>query len=141
MKLPRSRENGLIELAEDIAGQFSPTGIVDVAHICRKKRIRVIHEHYSEGKFDGMLRLRDHEWFILCNRDSGNTPGSVRLPTRPVLANKKPSGLPVNVSTSGSSGNGAVKPSAGIGPVPFRCRHGYSLHFGRFSDREAGEIA
>jgi len=78
MQLPHSRELELVELAEDIATDYCPGGVVDPAHICRKKEIALLHENYGEGKFDGMLVLRKGIWSIICNRDSGNSSGSPR---------------------------------------------------------------
>lgn len=77
-KLQLSREIELLELGEDVANEDSVSGSVCPTRICHAKEIRLIHDSYGKGKFDGMLVHRDGEWFILCNYDNGNAPGSTR---------------------------------------------------------------
>lgn len=77
-KLQRSREAELWELSEDVANDDSATGRVCPARICSAKNIKVVHEEYGLGKFDGMLVYKNERWVILCNTDNGNTPDSAR---------------------------------------------------------------
>ena len=77
-KLQQSREAEILELSEDVANEDCVSGRVCPTRICTAKEIKVVHEYYGIGKFDGMLVYRDGDWVILCNCDSGNTPGSTR---------------------------------------------------------------
>ena len=79
-KLQQSREAEILELSEDVANEDCISGRVCPARICRskEKEIKVVHDSYGTGKFDGMLVYREGEWIILCNCDSGNTPGATR---------------------------------------------------------------
>ena len=77
-KLQLSREAEILELSEDIANEDSVSGRVCPTRICAKKGIKLVHDSYGKGKFDGMLVYRDGEWVILCNYDNGNTPGCSR---------------------------------------------------------------
>ncbi len=54
------------------------SGRVCPSRICEKKEIRLVHDSFGKGKFDGMLVHRGGEWVILCNYDNGNSPGSTR---------------------------------------------------------------
>jgi hypothetical protein len=78
LKLQPSREAEILELSEDIANDDCENGCVSPVRICRQKDIRLVHNYYGEGKFDGMLVFKSGDWIILCNCDNGNTPGSSR---------------------------------------------------------------
>ena len=77
-KLQTSREVEILELSEDVANEDCDSGRVCPTRICGTKEIRLVHDNYGNGKFDGMLVCRDRNWIILCNCDNGNTPGSTR---------------------------------------------------------------
>lgn len=77
-KLQQSREVEILELSEDVANEDCASGRVCPARICRTKEIKIVHDSYGAGKFDGMLVYRDGTWVILCNCDNGNTPGATR---------------------------------------------------------------
>lgn len=77
-KLQVSREAEILELSEDIANEDSTSGRVCPARICVGKKIKLVHDSYGNGKFDGMLVYRNGEWVVLCNCDNGNLPGSTR---------------------------------------------------------------
>jgi Zn-dependent peptidase ImmA (M78 family) len=78
LKLQRSREAEILELSSDVADEDSSAGRVSPTRICRAKDIKVAHKNYGAGKFDGMLVLSEGQWVILCNLDTGNSPGSTR---------------------------------------------------------------
>ena len=68
----------LQELCEDLAEEGYVDGIVCPTRICKKNRITLIHKKYGEDNFDGMLVFKSGKWFILCNIERGNRPGSTR---------------------------------------------------------------
>lgn len=76
--LQRDRENELLELSEDTAAESNATGRVCPTQICTAKEIKIVHDAFGAGKFDGMLVYRKGKWVILCNSDNGNAPGSTR---------------------------------------------------------------
>jgi len=78
MKLQLSRENEILEIAEDVANEDSGAGRVCPTRICRAKGVKIVHDSYGEKKFDGMLVYRSGVWMILCNTDNGNLPDSTR---------------------------------------------------------------
>jgi Zn-dependent peptidase ImmA (M78 family) len=77
-RLQLSREAEILELSEDIANEDSESGRVCPTRICGRKEIKLIHDSYGKGKFDGMLVYRNGAWVILCNCDNGNVPGCAR---------------------------------------------------------------
>ena len=72
------REAEILEHSSDVADEDAPSGRVSTARICKAKGISIVHNSYGSTKFDGMLVLRGGSWVILCNLDTGNTPGSTR---------------------------------------------------------------
>jgi len=77
-KLQLTRETEILELSEDIANEDSLSGRVCPTRICGRKQIKLVHDSYGKGKFDGMLVYRDGDWVILYNCDNGNVPGCTR---------------------------------------------------------------
>jgi len=77
-KLADAREAEILDLCEDIAREDSVSGPVSPARICATKEIKIVHDRYGAGSFDGMLVYYDSNWAIVCNCDAGNTPGSAR---------------------------------------------------------------
>lgn len=76
--LQRSREVEILELSDDVASENGSSGRVCPTRICKSKGIRIVHDSYGKGKFDGMLVLQNNYWIILCNSDNGNIPGATR---------------------------------------------------------------
>jgi Zn-dependent peptidase ImmA (M78 family) len=78
VKLQQSRENEILEIAEDVANEDSLSGRVCPTRVCKKKGVKLVHDSYGDKKFDGMLVYRSGVWMILCNTDNGNFPDSSR---------------------------------------------------------------
>jgi len=76
--LQRSREQEILELSEDVASEDSQSGRVSPTRICAAKEIKLVHNNYGPGAFDGMLCFDGGVWVILCNIDNGNVVGSTR---------------------------------------------------------------
>lgn len=77
-KLSDNRETEILELSEDIAREDCTSGPVSPTRICMAKQIKVVHDSYGAGNFDGMLVYYDGTWVILCNCDTGNMPETAR---------------------------------------------------------------
>jgi Zn-dependent peptidase ImmA (M78 family) len=71
------RASELAELAEGVVETHCADGAIDPEAIIRRKKISLCFDHYEDA-FDGMLEYEDGQFFIHCNLDRDNLPGSAR---------------------------------------------------------------
>lgn len=76
-RLSPERQADIADLAESVVETNCSSGRIDPAAIIQAKGIALIYDHY-ENAFDGMLEYDSGEFFIHCNLDRENTPGSPR---------------------------------------------------------------
>lgn len=76
-RLSSARENELAELAEGVVETHCAEGPINPEAIILRKKIALCFDHYEDA-FDGMLEYEDGQFFIHCNLDRDNQPGSAR---------------------------------------------------------------
>lgn len=76
-RLTREREVELAELADGVIEAHCGSGVIDPDAIIRRKEISLFYDHYEDA-FDGMLEYEDGEFFVHCNLDRENAPGTPR---------------------------------------------------------------
>ncbi|MBA7643459.1 hypothetical protein ES703_51185 [subsurface metagenome] len=68
IQLERSRKDEIAELAEAVAGEHCPAGVVEPEVIAGAKGITISFGEYGQA-FDGMLEHQAGRWHIFCNLD------------------------------------------------------------------------
>ena len=76
-RLTLERQTELAELADGVIEGHCGTGTIDPDAIIRRKGIHLFYDHYEDA-FDGMLEYEKGAFFIHCNLDRDNAPGSSR---------------------------------------------------------------
>jgi Zn-dependent peptidase ImmA (M78 family) len=73
---PERAEN-IAKLAERVADEYCPTGTVEPEKIAVLKGISLTYDHYDDA-FDGVIEYEGGAFYIHCNLDRENLPGSAR---------------------------------------------------------------
>jgi hypothetical protein len=76
-RLTLERQTELAELADGVVEDHCGSGTIDPDAIIRRKAISLFYDHYEDA-FDGMLEYEKGAFFIHCNLDRDNAPGSPR---------------------------------------------------------------
>lgn len=76
-RLTVERQVEIAELAEGVVEAHCGADVIDPDAIIRRKGIALFYDHYEDA-FDGMLEYEDGRFFVHCNLDRENTPGTSR---------------------------------------------------------------